>query len=346
MKILIVDPLSYVGHINYNAGVIRGIAGIADYSIIVSDHMKAELIHTGIDENRFLPSYPDHWNITELAKKHRSKIAYHVLFRKYFLRVVNRARQEGKKYDMILFLCIDIFSFFPLSFLFGSKCAVVDHGIGYIQTSRVYNTAWKCCSHKIKLIVLEDFIRDMMKKEDPRRLAYTVRHPLPAKAADVPVSDDQKIYVFAPGASNNQGFIDKALEASIPQDIQLIIKGKTEVNREGIHIYSGRMSEEDYGKNLARASFILLPYDPDYNYRTSAVLFEAALQGKPVLIWNNNTLSYYKSVFGDNVYLFDTVEEMLEIIRNHSQDKHCGYDLDQYTDEGIGQAILKVYEGR
>ena len=143
MKILIVDPISYIGHVNYNYGIIRGVASFADYSILVNKKMRNELIIKGVEEGKFLPSYSEEWNIASLAKKYKFKLVYHCMFRKHFLDVMKMAKSEYKDYNGIIFTSIDILSFAPVSFFFSGNYLVVDHGIGMIKTHDIYRLAWR-----------------------------------------------------------------------------------------------------------------------------------------------------------------------------------------------------------
>ena len=345
MRVLIVDPLSYIGHVNYNYGIIRGISLVADYSIIVNHKMEDELQKHGIKKEHFLDSYSDQWNITALAAKYKKKAIYHILFRLFFLKVILQARKLKKEYDFILFISIDIISFSPISWLFNQKCGIIDHGIGNMAKNRFYKTAWKMCNHQIKLVTLEEYIKDFVLQHDPLRKTYVIRHPLPENKG-ITISDPVKeILIFGPSASNDADFVNELKDCDLPEGIQFIIKGRESINKQGLNIYSERISDEQYNTYLNQARYILLAYDSEYNYRASGVLFEAAMAGKPVLILNNNTLCHYKQIFNDHVYLFKTTDELMKIIVEHSEDSHSEYDLSEYTDEGIGKAFSVMCEG-
>jgi hypothetical protein len=345
MKILIVDPISYIGHVNYNYGIIRGIAQYADYSILVNHKMEDELIKKGISKELFLPSYSNEWDLASLAKKYKSKLVYHLLFRKHFLDVAKSARKIAKEYDAVLFTSVDIISFAPVSFLYKGNYNVVDHGIGSVNTSKIYRHAWKLCSHRIKLLVLEKFIKDMIKSFDPRRNVYVVHHPIPDKLDITKDASDDQIFIFAPSASNNKKFIEELKRINLPTSMRILIKGKEEYDKGGLKIYNNRITDEEYSSYLSQADYVLLAYEDDYDYRTSAVLFEAARQNIPVIILDNNTLRNYKEVFSDNVFLVRSAMEMIEIAEDHVNDTRIPYDLSEYEDAGIGEAILSAIEG-
>ena len=337
MRILIVDPLSFYGHVNYNYGIIDAISEKYECDVIVNEYQCEQLINKGINSNKFLKVYPNKWNIAELSKKY-NKILYHILYRYYFLKIVYCAIKQKNNYDFVLFTSIEITSFVLLSMFFNEKTAIVDHNIGKIKKSNLYNLSWRLCNNKIKIVVLEDFIRDMVLSEIPTKKVFVVHHPLPSQTmiyTNLP--KDDKIVVFAPSNSNDEGILEQVVKEKMSSKIFVYAKShKLRYKTKNIEISPDFISNEMYSELMGKADFILLPYESSYNYRISAVLFEAIVRNKKVILLNNNTLSFYKDIFPQNIILIDNSDFISEIVNGNLY--KCFIDnssLDKYKKESL-----------
>ena len=343
-KVLIVDPLSYSGHVNYNHGIIRAISKSYDYDIIVNESVADKLTNKGIDNRHFIETYPDEWNIVELSKR-MNKFFYHIAFRYYFIKLIFKIAFLKKDYDAIIITCIDIFAFSLVSWLLGDKVYVVDHGIGLLANSRAYRIAWKLTCSKINLIVLEEFIKEMASKLLKNRKIYVVKHPLPAKINIIkPTEKDTSghIILFGPSGSNDESFLESLRKAEIPDDIKIVAKSHIlEIKNDNLILYKNYVSDEDYLYYLNMSKYLLLAYPSSYNYRISAVLFEALRMQKPVLLYANNTLVHYQKIFPGQVCLFNSVNDLFEKMRVFTP-KSSNDELNSYSDEELAQSINKM----
>lgn len=163
MKVLIVDPLSFIGHVNYNYGIIDALRQEYEYDVVCNEKLQEKLVEKGIPIERFVWTFPERWNLCSLSEVY-NKIIYHLLYRYYFLKVILKVFFLKKKYDFILFTSVEIVTFCILSWLFDKKCAIVDHGIGIIFEKWYYKYFWKFCNNEIKIVVLEEFIKKRVKK--------------------------------------------------------------------------------------------------------------------------------------------------------------------------------------
>ena len=341
-KVLIVDPLSYSGHVNYNHGIIRAISKKYGYKIITNQYIAGRLVKKGVSPNAFEKTYPDDWNISNLSHRIKNKYLYNILFRYYYLKVVLSVRRIVKDYDAVLFTCVEVYSFMLVSWLFGKNCFVVDHGIGNISTNVKYRIAWKTINNRIHLIVLEPFIKNMVEKVIRRTNVSVVRHPLPILCNEIDKRKEKSnfINIFAPSGGNDVKFIEQLINTSIPDNFRVIAKcGQLEHKSERLFIYKGFISDSDYKKYFMDATYLLLPYESRYNYRISAVLFEAMVMGIPVLLLANNTLKYYSDIFNGMVCLFSTVEEMF--VKAQEFESH-NVKLSLYTDEALSNSLLNI----
>lgn len=343
-RILIVDPLSYSGHVNYNHGVIRSIATNYDYSVIVNKATSLGLQKKGIPQDKFPYIYPDSWNIDNLSKR-MGKIWYHLAFRLFFIRVILYARKNVKKYDSVIFTCIDVYSFALVSWLFGRNCYVVDHGIGNLPVSSIYRIGWKLINKKIQIIVLEQIIKEMVEKVLPNRTIHVVRHPLPSMSPLVVTHEikNNEMLLFAPSGSNDEDFLHGLCNVKFER-LRVVARSNTfEFKNDRVTIYKEYLSNEDYNNNLSNADFILLPYSDTYNYRVSAVLFEAMVLGKPVALLSNNTLREYGAIFSGKICLFSSLSEMERVVESFITTDSMPSSFNLYKDCNLASTFASLF---
>lgn len=99
-KILLVDPLSFLGHINYNYDIYTALLIKNECEIIVDDYVADKLKSKGVPQGVFVWEYSHSWNLCELAKKYKHKLQYHFLMRWFFLGLLTRLRECQKNMTM------------------------------------------------------------------------------------------------------------------------------------------------------------------------------------------------------------------------------------------------------
>ena len=341
-RILIVDPLSHMGHVHYNYGLISAASLKYKCHIVCDDFLKQNLINKGIPEECFIKSFPHKWNIVQLAKRHK-KIIYHILFRFYSAIIILWCFINRKKFDHIIFTSTDIYTFFPLSYLFNNKCSVIDHGIGFISDFS-YRTIWTLTNKKINLIVMEEWIKDYVEKELKSRNIFVVKHPLPHIDRSCIMPDNSCPSVFAPSNSNDESYLLSLTKMSSRTPLTIYAKSrKTEFLRDGICISCKYISNEVYRQYLTNAKYILLPYEDNYNYRISAVLFESIILNKHIILLNNNTLKNYIKIFPGHITLINREDNLYDIIDKISDnDIKMEADLSTYNSIGIADSLQTI----
>jgi len=317
-----------------------------DYDIILNSFLAKQLKEKGVDVRHFSKIYPEQWTIGCLSKK-MNKLLYHIVFRILLIKVLLYARIAARKYDIILLPRIDVYAFTLVSWLFGKNCYVIDHGIGNITNCKAYKYAWKLVPRRIHMIVLEDFIKEMVDNTLKGRSVSVLRHPLPTFTTFLSFNgkkneEDKTIHLFGPSGSNDETFIRNLCKTVIPPNVRIVVKShQIEYKSEQLHVYKGYLSESDYQRYMSKANYILLPYSPTYNYRISAVLFEAMVKGIPVMLLANNTLIYYKDIFKGNVCLFSSAEELIEKVTTFIP-SYSERMLQPYSDEELTNKVLSI----
>jgi|GEM_PF-4533884 len=350
MKILVADPISFIGHVNYNYGIYRALARDHDCKLITNEAMKSAMMKKGVPRETFLAAYSDGYSLEALAKKHRNKAVYHLLYRKHLLDVYRMIDACAREFDAVVLTSVDVYSFALFSGrIQAGRYIVMDHAIGTLQVSRLYREAWKRVGKKVKLIVFEDYIREMALRWLPDCKVFRVPHPLAVQESALREAPprDGVIRVFAPSASNDAAFVAELEKSDIPPNMAFRVKigRENDVVKPGLTEYHARVSEQEYLDAFAAADYIMIPYGPEYNYRYSGVLLEAVQMNKKVLLLGNNTLAVYKDVFPGHVFLFGSAAELMQTAAAHV-DTPCGpCDLTGYKDPAIADALAACLAG-
>lgn len=347
MKILIADPISFVGHLDYNYGLYRILSANNECGVITNESTKHLLIDKGVPEEAFVSTYSDSIMIGNLAKKYRSKLAYHFVYRKEMLKVYRMIDSFAGHYDAVILTSVDLYTFSLASRHLSTKYIVMDHAIGDVANNRLYRYAWKLVNKDVKLIVFEDYIKEMVNTILPGRTVYTVKHPL--SIWDFPInknrSNSEDIEIFCPSSSNNNSFIQTVEDVEIPDGIHVTIKvNRNPINKKGLTEYNKRVSEQQYVNSLASADYVLLPYNNNYNYRYSGVLLEAIQLNNKVLILNNNTLKKYVGIFPGHIIIIENVEDMLQKVVANKDICVQPSDLSDYEDKEIEKALIHCFD--
>jgi hypothetical protein len=293
--------------------------------------------------------FPGYW-----IGKIKNRIAFMLKWRIAQYRFIKQIIKEGEQFDKIFFSSVDIFSFSiaTRSSQIKSNLLFVDHGIFHLKEKTTRFAYRYFLASQINIIALEEYIRDYLFENHIKNRIKVVHHPVPKMKANYfcsPMSDKQ-ISIFAPSTSNDEQFISYLLEKvnRIPKNVKIFIKSKRQQYRSSnLIIFNERINTSDYNHIFDEADFILIPYEDNYNYRTSAILFEALNLEKKVLLRNNNTLRHYFDNFKKAVGTFNTVDELIVLLSNLATlefDKVAIQNfMDRYQDNYIGNQIYKAF---
>lgn len=345
MKVLYIDPTSPKGHKNYNYGLLRNISKFCDIDLYIREN------YLNLNEINFrnVKYIPNKYIPEILHERNMNQNVFRILSRFYqFLLVVNLKRIFNlKHYDLIVFSSVEIISFSIATYFINNRIIFVDHGVSNISTSKLRLLSWQHIRKGIEVIALEDYIKEYLEtKIGIMNVVNVVKHPIPNFENRLISSKNKKhneVIIFAPGLSNDEKLLEQLINSQdfIPQGIRVIARSKKHnIFNNKLEIYSNRISEEDYYNLMEQSDFVLLPYGSDYNFKTSGVFFEAIHFKKPILIHAINTLKEYKEEYPDAIELFETMNELFEMLKNYqncspSRDYDFSKISDDYSDEFI-----------
>lgn len=346
-RILYIDLLSPVGHVNYDMNMLRLINKYFEVNVIIRQSMLSLIPVEFYHKGEACPDiiFPETW-----TERINNRLFFVLKWRFcQFLFIRKIIKKKGDKYDCVFFSSIDIFSF-ALASLFAKngQLAFVDHGIFRLNSKPVRFFYSHVLNKKIKVIALEDYIAFYIKSCGVKNKIFVIHHPLPLiqKQPLHYFVEKDSYSVFAPSTSNDESFIDELIlnASQISTKVSLQVRSKRK-NYEGgnLIVYNKRIAIEDYNDLFEKADFILLPYESSYNYRTSAILFESLSKGKRVLLWGNNTLMEYFKGHPKCVSLFKDVNDLLVKLNNIEtidfDPKEINSFLNAYSDDHIAKQI-------
>lgn len=352
MNILFIDTISPTGHKNFDSGVLRCLSGINDLRIDViirNDFIKLDQYNINTVEfidDKFIPE-----NILKKYKnihKYRLFMRYnqYVCLKKLFSRIKN------KKYDLILFACIDLLSFFFATIGIKKRCAFIDHSISDLSESNFKLFFWRHINKKIEAVLMEDYINQYIKNElRARDKTWIVHHTLPSIDNNMiknSIQSSNNKLVFSPGESIDEVFVENLIKNSkeIPNDTLIIIKSrKYTYQSDKLLVYNRRLTDSEYYGYLNDCSYLLIAYNENYNYKTSGVLYEAVKHHRKVLIHSNNSLIYYNKKYPNNIKKFNNIEDLFIILKgNLSEIDEEEFSLiyNNYSDEKITSELRKM----
>lgn len=350
MRILFVDPLSPKGHINYNLNLLKPLA--SKYSIdtiFVKDYIKDV---EGIDFNKVLEFSNNYISNNSKNIILKSKVISKIWFRIkqiYLLRKIVKIIKKSS-YDYVVFSSFDLPSYVIGSFGMKSKSLVIIHNnISLLLKKKSEKFLWNKLNKNTELIVLEPFIKEYLERRmELKNPIWILRHPLPEKIKQIDNESVNLPLIFAPGGSNDQDFIDFLIEnnSEIKQYKICIKSSLIAYSSKNLEVYNTRISSEEYESLLSSSSYILLPYNSNFNYRVSGVLFEAFANRKKVILKSNNTLSNYSLEHPTVFSVFKNDIDFFSLINNISSSKQAEFDelLERYSKDNIISQLEKIFK--
>lgn len=308
-KILFIDPLSPIGHINYNNYWFESLKELGyKYDVILREKYK---------ENFLLDC-----KIIEISEELYKKVDESENFflkRYYFYKILKSLNKNNKfsEYELIIFSSFENFSFFVYILMFGTNqiYAILHNNVQKIENI-ILKIIIKIISMKINLISLDKDIQKILL--DKKIKTFLIRHPLPKKMND---RDKEKdcIRIFSPSKTSvDEDFLEKIFKLEDffeKENIQVFLRSSKE-NRKTKNIIKSLnyLSQDEYEKNFLNADIIILPYKITFKNRLSNIFFEAISNDKIVLVPEKIFLKKYVSEKNKGVNSYKDLNDLKEKI--------------------------------
>lgn len=345
MKILLIDILSPYGHVNYNRGLIRVLNNRGNSITFCSERKMLEDVCLGYNiGTKTIPN-----SLFFIDASNWLKRAFRPL--KWRSRLIGWYFANAKfinQFDYVLFTSAEPFFISFISRFIRVKCGFVDHGIGKIADSFLYRMSYKyLLSNNVDILTLEEYINDFV-TGILKRSSYVLYHPIYINNnKSIKPQDLEENIIFAPSGGNDLEFIKELQQKVdfIPSNFKIIIRSSDYTfENDRLIVYNKTLSRETYYNYMSMAAAILIPYENTYNYRTSAIFFEAMANNKPVLILNNNTLAQFAKKFSKVAVLINSSEELEDAFYQTRNIEIHEYQnvLEQYSDIIIQNQFMNL----
>lgn len=359
-KILYVDPLCYKAHSYYNKRNIELLCDLCDLDVLFIDgyiNTEGLNIHESLIYKTQLKYFPEH----NFVKNYLLKRIVHKIG---IIKIMNEIKQiiKGRKYDYVIFSCCDIIAFAMTMKHVKQNMAVVHHGIFRVNESNVVMHFFKKTNRMAQFVVFEDFIKDyLIDNVKIKNEVKVLHHPICCDNIinESNIKDSKTIELFAPSHANSEMIVEAIVNGfdCIKNKVELCIRGNNDCITDSLKMYSTMyISREEYVSRFANADYIVVPYDKNYNYRVSGVLFDAFVRKKRVILFGGNTLKYYAEKYPNIVTVVNDVSEFFEYILSLSREKiksqynenfyaDCERFYADYSDEAITNDFQKLLKG-
>lgn len=352
MKVLYADPLSHDTHKYYNINNLKCLEGMCE----LNTYFRQGYLD-GYDKSN-LTSYESALRgfpglLTHLEKKNR--LYYFLRSKIGQLRIVIDILKLAKKQnvDMIIFSSVDIIPFWFATLFSRQRIAFIEHSLWLAAERSWMRFFWRKLNHRIEMCVMEpqyfDFVRNQIRCMNP---LYLVRHPVNEVVSEISAVNccrDKRILIYAPSASNDREWISSILKVQerIPDYIKLVVRGNEDFENSRIKVYSQPVEREVYEQYFRESEYILIPYDTDFNYRVSGVLFDAVSRNKKILLKSGNMLSDYSERYKHIFVEFDEIDDMLDKIhmqKNQHDESNQIKEFEQFRENYSKAAIIDDFK--
>lgn len=327
-KILLIEPLSPIGHRDINKVMIKLLNDNFDITYIsMNDYINLDEFNNiefmGVNNKLFIQK-----------GKITTRINYYLVLRDIFKKVKN------KKYDLVLLMSYETITL-SMFFLIHKKTAkyfkqifLLNHlNIDETIQSKVKKWFFNKIPNKAVHLCYEDFITKYVQNELGKKSA-TIKHNLNYyKKENLEHGVESDILNFVNHANklivspSNNKINMEILEMIISLDkegilktnnLQFVIKSNAiKYKSENLLIDNIFFTDYEYNSLIKQAQLVFLPYNVNnYSYRVSGVFYDCITFGKPVLC---SEMEFFRDVFkkyGDVGFMYNSVGQLETFIRD------------------------------
>ncbi len=319
MRILYIDPISPLGHINFNKLQIENL--LRNGFTIDYIFKKGYSALLGVPDDNVVVSLPSYTKSGGI--KNRYNIFRNLLLIKKWLR--------NNKYDAIIFSSFDEIALFLANFK--EFVFLINHNNCFgLTQSKFKRLVYKNISKKACQLVMDNDSLELMRQlKIPyfKRINHGLIKPydyvkLPEKFGDI------GNVVFSPssGSSDNDLFIELSKDDSFTDfltnhNITILVKGKDhQSTNQRIKFISDRLTDHEYRALILNSMFIVINYPSTFRFRTSGVLLECIANNKKVLASKSPGIIQYQSILGEKSFYSsrtDFKNKFFDIVHQHNK---------------------------
>lgn len=318
MRVLYIDPASFLAHSNYNRMQIEALCKIADrVDFVFKEGYEKDL---NIASDNIVYSIP----LRYYKRTKNSLLSRLITIYVYYLIKRNIKLND---YDVILF------SYYDEICLFFVKYPLFTYLINHINVSglpfsRIKRFFYRCVSKRYKQIVLDAESKVYLHSlgvDNVEVVAHGLVKPFYNKSATSVYDQKFKGYseiIFSPSLTSVDEHVlafliaDSAfLDYLASNNVLFVLRSQVLKSTCGyIHIIRDVMEKEDYECLFLKSDVIFLPYPRSFQYRTSGVLLEALSNHKKALVSDTSYFRQYQNV-GIDIRYFTSNSDVLSSLQ-------------------------------
>ena len=320
-KILYADLACPKGHANYNRNMISALEQVKDVKI---DFFFQEGYSKRISESYFLNK-----KVYEVPVYKSASIGVFnsTKFRLHQIRLQNILYKlvKNNQYDLVFISSFEIGAFMFFKKL-PCKTIAICHNEIDVAVNKKQVWVLRLLSNRCNLVAINNsgfnFLQSLGLK------AYMIPHGFPQPFSNVLVKDRNQIYIPINGAIDwniMRELLTKEFNSLLKEkNVRLIVKTKDKslveqyAHLSQIEFLIGYIDDETYKKMMLESSIILLPYvKEDYQYRCSAILMEAIVNNKAIILPNISVFKELNHCDDKGLYYYDNIHSLIAIISNY-----------------------------
>lgn len=323
MKISIIDTVFPAGHKDFN-GKLVSLLPVENNDILVFNFNDFYLERESFKYK----------NIQILGERKRYVFTIMAQIFNYFLVFMKTYKRHD---DVRLFFTFDNYAFYFGRFLFlKSKNIIFHHNNIDLLNQKHSIKFFKRYMNSVKHVVFAEFIKkrliDIGVKEDN---IYISSRPIPLGDKESFNTNILNRNVLSIGYASDEEIIDKIIEYKEGKEvlskngINILVRSKFDrLNQENILFINGHLSKEKYEEIYLSSYAVLILYPNNFQYRYSGVIEDALRYKKFIIGTNIPIVNYFKALYPDSCYIFNSIEELFSIMAELVNKK---FNIDEYN---------------
>ncbi len=313
MKILAIDYITYYGHRNFNKIHVSSLCNLGHSLTLIARKTAIDVL----DESDCLRKY----ELPEWSAKHYPLASISERIKGIFLLIWIRLNFKLSEYDAIVFLSYDVMSL--CFFRTQTRTILINHNNVAQLNNLIKFKLTKCLPSNYKHVVLTLDSKERLEEILGKEVCY-VPHGFvdPSLKMKKPsFLDINESFIFCPV----NRWYDKKLITSVigskyvndylkNNNIKFVLKHKlySGEKKEVVVLIDNNIQEEEYYYMMNNALAVILPYNSEFKYRSSGIMFECIAFDEPIIASSIPAIKSYDGML--KISFFKEPEEFVKCI--------------------------------
>ena len=339
MKILTIDYITYYGHRNFNKIHVSSLCNLGHNLTLIARKTAIDVL----DESNCLKKY----NLPEWSTKPYPFASISERIKGIILLFWIRLNFKLSEYDAILFLSYDVMSLY--FFRTQTPTFLINHNnVAQLNKLIKYKlTKWLPSNYEHVVLTLDskERLEEILRKE-----VYYVPHGFvdPSLKMNKPsFLDKNEAFLFCPvNRWYDKELITSVIESKNVNDylkknnIKLVLKQKlySGEKKEVIVLINNNIQEDEYYYMMKNALAVILPYNDEFKYRSSGIMFECVAFDEPIIASSIPAIKTYDGML--KISFFKEPEDFVKCIEKVQNGNFSATDNTNFIPDLFWNRIL------